>query len=84
MRPWTITFIHILLTVLVQTQINTFYFDTSCDNVNGLKIEMAMGEAIAMAKNAVNRIQNPNDQVTERLFRTIYKKARNEAPKPLS
>ena len=84
MHPRTITFIHIFLTVLVLAQSNTYTFDISCESLNGLKIQLAVGEAIAMAKNAVNRIQNPNDQVTERLFQTIYKKARNQAPQPLS
>jgi hypothetical protein len=83
MQPLTIVVMSILLIGLVHA-VPTYTLDSSCyGNSNGAKARLAAAEAIYMARTAVTRITNHNDEVTERLFNTIFKAARSAEPRPL-
>ncbi|KAI9781659.1 MAG: hypothetical protein M1839_005876 [Geoglossum umbratile] len=69
----------IALIKLVQAA--NFVLHDSCSTKS--KAEPAFDEAIKMAKKAVERIQDGNDQDTEDLFKTVWKVSRNQEPKPL-
>lgn len=69
---------------LVHAQVWNYVIDSSCDTNNYPKAQNAAKEAIEMAKTAVSRLNDPNDQVTERLFQTIFKKSRAQESGPRS
>jgi hypothetical protein len=80
-----IAFTCLLVTGLVQAVITRYAFDpNSCNNFYGYYVKRAVAEAISMANHAATRIMDPNDQVTARLFETIWKVTRDQEPKPLS
>jgi hypothetical protein len=80
-----IAFTGLLFAGLVQAVVTRYAFDpNSCNNAYGDKVKRAVAEAISMANNAVIRIMDPNDQVTARLFRTIWKVTRDQETRPLS
>ncbi|KAL9617308.1 MAG: hypothetical protein Q9160_007888 [Pyrenula sp. 1 TL-2023] len=67
---------------VVHAQIWNYVIDSSCDTNNFPKAQNAAKEAIDMAKAAVARLNDQNDQVTERLFQTIFKKSRAQESGP--
>ncbi|KAF2197827.1 hypothetical protein GQ43DRAFT_483826 [Delitschia confertaspora ATCC 74209] len=73
-----------LMIGLAQAQIYNYVIDSSCDTNSYPKAQDAAKEAILMAKNAATRINDMNDQVTERLFQTVFKKSRAEEKGPLN
>jgi hypothetical protein len=62
-----------------------YAFDQSCQfHPNYVAYQQAFDEAVSMAGVARERIANPNDQITERLFRTIFKVPRAQELRPHS
>lgn len=83
MRFFSLFFMGMSLS-LAQAQSWNYVIDSSCNTNNYPKAENAAKEAIAMAKNAAARINDPSDQVTERLFQTVFKKSRAQESGPKS
>jgi hypothetical protein len=62
-----------------------YAFDQSCQfHPNYAAYQQAFDEAVRMAGVARDRIANPNDQITERLFGTIFKAQRAHETRPYS
>jgi hypothetical protein len=62
-----------------------YAFDQSCQfHPNYAAYQQAFDEAVRMAGVARDRIATPNDQITSRLFRTIFKMSRAQEPRPYS
>ena len=77
-----IAFINLLFVGSIQAL--SYTFDSSCyTRYRITRVRAAVLEAIDMANTAAIRIIDQNDQVTARLFSTIWKKERDEITEPL-
>jgi hypothetical protein len=77
-----IVFINLLLASLIQAL--SYAFDTSCyTRYDITRVKKAVAEAVNMANVAATRILDSNDQVTARLFYTIWKRTPAQTLVPL-